>query len=342
MKLTGLLVIVLAALVGVGGHMALRGATEPRDAGGLKPPVYTPDCIAANGVIEGARPEVALRPEVPGTIAAIYFRENEEVHAGAVLVELRNDTQKHQVALAQAELQIARAELERLQNGERQEKRDAVASLEKARQALFDQAKADYMRAQGSRTATSREDFDSRYYLMLRAKAELEAVQAERALVEAPPRADELAAAEGRVSAAEARLRLAEAELAKTRLVAPTDGRILHVHAEPGELAGPTSARPVILMADLSKRRVRAFIEELDAARVRVGQPAVITVDGLPGRVFRGTVAVVMPRMGKRAVQTDAAEEYKDLFFREVLIDLDEADELTVNLRVKAKIDTRP
>jgi multidrug resistance efflux pump len=89
----------------------------------------------------------------------------------------------------------------------------------------------------------------------------------------------------------------------------------------------------------VSKRRVRAFVEELDAVRVRRGQKAVITADGLPGRELHGTVALVLPRMGRRAPQSDAPGEYKDLYFREVLIDLNEAEELPINLRVQVLID---
>jgi multidrug resistance efflux pump len=134
------------------------------------------------------------------------------------------------------------------------------------------------------------------------------------------------------------RLRVAQAELAKTRLTAPSGGRVLRVYAEPGQLAGPNSAQPILLFADLSKRRVRAFIEELDVSRVAVGQRALVTIDGMPDREFNGTVAMVLPRMGKRTLQTDAPEEYKDLYFREVLIDLDSSAELMLNLRVKTRI----
>jgi multidrug resistance efflux pump len=338
MKITWLLVIVLVALTAVSGHLALKGKWDAGDSPRPQAPAYCPDQVAANGVVEGARPEVALRPEITGTIAAIYFRENQEVAKGNVLVELANETQKQQVALARAEVATAKAELERLQNGERPEKRTAVAALERAKRAFYLQAKADWERAQKSQSAISSEKRDLDHYRMLRAQAELEQATAEHALVEAPARVDEVAAAEGRVAAAEARLRLAEAELAKTCLTAPTAGRILRVYAEPGELACPASAQPILLLADLSKCCVRAFVEELDASRVRVGQCAVVTVDGLPDWEFAGTVAVVMPRMGKRAVQTEAPEEYKDLYYREVLIDLAPSDVLTVNLRVKTRI----
>ena len=44
----------------------------------------------------------------------------------SLLAELRNESQRHQVALAEAELTIARAQLERLRNGERAERRRAL------------------------------------------------------------------------------------------------------------------------------------------------------------------------------------------------------------------------
>jgi len=60
----------------------------------------------------------------------------------------------------------------------------------------------------------------------------------------------------------------------------------LQVFAEPGKLASPTTAQPILILADLSKRRVRAFVEELDVDRIEVGRTATVTVDGLPGRTF--------------------------------------------------------
>jgi hypothetical protein len=94
----------------------------------------------------------------------------------------------------------------------------------------------------------------------------------------------------------------------------------------------------VLLLADLSHLRVRTFVEELDATRVRLGQTVTITADGLPGREFLGKVAQVAPRMGRRAPQTDSPGEYKDMYFREVMVDSDGARELPLNLRVQTKI----
>ena len=274
-------------------------------------------------------------------LAAIPVVEGQQVTKGTLLAELRNDVQRHQVALASAELAIAEAEFERLRNGERPESRQAAAAQEQARRVQYQQAKADWERSRklSERGNISPEEHDRAYFAMMRAQADFEAATAERQLVEAPARADELAAAEGRVAVAEAKLLLARAELEKTRLVAPCDGRILRVLAEPGELAGPIAREPVLLFADLAKCRVRAFVEELDVTQVCVGQAAEVTTDSLAGASFPGRVVLVAPRMGKHAPQTDEPGEYKDLYFREIIIELDgPGDELPLNLRVQARI----
>lgn len=339
-----LLVIAIGAMAGILSQFYLAGVSQPpaTDSGG-QPLKTTPNQVAANGVVEGAHSEAALRFEVTGILAAIHAREGQEVRRGTVLAELDNDTQKHHVALARAELAIARAELERLRNGERPEKRKASAAVEAARRAVLDQAQADFKRSQDllRRNAASGEQLDNDHFKWLRAKADLAEAVAEHALIEAPARKEDIAAAEGRVASAEAKLHLAETDMAKTRLLARSSGRILRIHAELGELATPNNVQPLFTMADLSHLRVRAFVEELDAGRVRAGQRAIVTADGYPGQEFPGTVALIIPRMGKQAPQTDEAHEYKDMYFREVLIDLDSTTaDLPVNLRVQVRIDT--
>jgi hypothetical protein len=66
-----------------------------------------------------------------------------------------------------------------------------------------------------------------------------------------------------------------------------------------------------------------------------------VTCDGLPGNEFRGIVREVLPRMGKRGLKTDAPEEYKDVYFREVLIELAEGAGLLLNLEVRVQIEVR-
>lgn len=271
-------------LAGMGYGLASR---EPVPHG---PSPARQPCVAALGYVEGARPEVPLRPQAAGAIARIHVRRGSQVAAGELLVELESAVQQAQVALAQAELG-------------RHEKDQELAGSEVSR----------------ARNASSR-SADSVSGL------ELDRLRIGHQL------------AGKRLQEARARLHLAEAELAKTRIVSPFAGQVLEINAEPGEMAGPSSAQPLLILGDLSRRRVLAYVDEADAMRVQRGQDAVVTVDGLAGREFVGRVAEVKARMGKRPVHSDAPDEYKDIWSRGVYVDLDGGRELLSNLRVKVKI----
>jgi RND family efflux transporter MFP subunit len=273
-----------ALLAGMAYGLASREPAPPGPSPARQP------CVAALGYVEGARPEVPLRPQATGTIAKIHVRRSGQVTAGELLVELESAVQQAQVALAQAEV-------------ERHEKDQELAGNEVNR----------------ARNASSR-SADS-----------VSGLELDRLRI-----GHQLAAK--RLQEARARRRLAEAELAKTRIVAPFAGQVLEVNAEPGEMAGPGSTQPLLILGDLSRRRVLAYVDETDAMRVQLAQKAVVTVDGLAGREFIGRVSEVKARMGKRPVHSDAPDEYKDIWSRGVYVDLDDGGELLSNLRVKVKI----
>jgi RND family efflux transporter MFP subunit len=247
--------------------------------------------VTANGVTEGLGREVPLRPEIPGQLAAIHFRDNEDVAAGAVIAELQNSVQKAQVAQAEADIKVADAELQRCN-----------INWERAQKLL-------------SRNAGTREEADTQFFNMK--------------------------VAEGRLGSAKAQLQLARAQLEQTYLKAPRAGRVLSVEAEVGQQAGPASPKPVVIFADLSRRRVRAFVEELDAFNVKVGQPARITIDQVADKEYTGKIVVILPRMAEDTVRSNQPGEYRDLFYRHALIEIDGGDDLPTNMRCRAWIDIK-
>jgi hypothetical protein len=83
---------------------------------------------------------------------------------------------------------------------------------------------------------------------------------------------------------------------------------------------------------------VQAFVEEYDAPRVRTGMAVDVAADGIPDRVFRGTVSALSPRMDRKQHWTDRPDEQFDTKTREVWIDLENADGLVLGLRVDVTI----
>lgn len=103
---------------------------------------------------------------------------------------------------------------------------------------------------------------------------------------------------------AEARLAMAQAALAQnetmlrySRITAPFDGVITMRYVDVGAFvpaatgSGNPQAAAIVTLMDYSTVRVRIAVPEIEAARVQVGQPVVVTTDSLPGKVFRGKVS---------------------------------------------------
>jgi HlyD family secretion protein len=143
-----------------------------------------------------------------------------------------------------------------------------------------------------------------------------------------------LRAAEARISAAAAEVDLAKIGLSKTELRAPCRGQVLAVHGEPGELTAPDSKLPVVILSDTSTIRVRAYVEELDAPRVKLNALAHVTADGLPGVSYTGHVVSLSPCMEKKSWTDDRPNEIYDTKTREVVVELQNSPDLIVGLRV--------
>lgn len=297
--------------------------------------------IYAAGRIEGAAPEIELRPQLAGRVEEVLVREGDFVRKGQVLLRLDDRQYRHEAALAGAQLALARAQLERLKGGARPQEIAEAEAVLRAKQSQLEHARLTWDRTSKLRetetVAQHRADEDR--IRVATSSAEAEAAQARVDLLKAAAREDEVRIEEARVQSARAGLDLAELQIDRAQLKAPCDGQVLDVDAGVGELVGPDSRRPVVVMADTSRTHVRAFVEELDAPRVRAGMTATVVTDGLPGRRFFGRVYRVSPRMDRKQLWTDRPSERYDTKTREVWIELDQGEPLVVGLRVDVVID---
>ena len=126
------------------------------------------------------------------------------------------------------------------------------------------------------------------------AGGQLAQTEAERDRVKAGATAEEIAVLEAQVAQAEAALAQAESALAKATLVAPFAGTVGVIQLREGEVISPGAA--VLILGDLSTLRVETTdLDEIDVARVEVGQQATVTFDALPERLFNGHVTRVSP-----------------------------------------------
>jgi RND family efflux transporter MFP subunit len=116
-------------------------------------------------------------------------------------------------------------------------------------------------------------------------------------------RRDTLAAAEARRDAARAAIDRLEAEAARYRILAPIDGVVIARHADPGETVAP--AAPLVTIADLTRLRIEAEVDEFDIPRIAPDAQATITAEGYPGPGWRGRVEEIADAVGPRRTRPE-------------------------------------
>ncbi|MEO3677886.1 efflux RND transporter periplasmic adaptor subunit [Rheinheimera sp. FR7-31] len=198
-----------------------------------------------------------------GTVAALHVQNGDRVTQGQLLMSMWD--QDLQARLEQAKAQLKVAELAK---AERCDASDRAAREAKRAQSL--------------------------------AKQKLLSDEAlDQALTNAELTRHSCQRADAEISVANAQLTLQQALLSQTRLLAPFDGVVAEINGEVGEFVTPSPPGIITLPAvDLIADHclyVRAPIDEVDAAGIRVGMPVNITLDAYRGRQFAGTVSRIAP-----------------------------------------------
>lgn len=204
-----------------------------------------------------------LAPSLGGQIATLAVREGDRVKTGDLLLELWNQDLTAQVSLAEREAEAAEARA-----------RSACLNAENAEREAARQVKLD------QRRLTSEETLDRAITAAQAGRADCEAAQAT-----------------ARVSAA--KVGVAHANLAKTRLTAPFPGIVAEVSGELSEYVTPSPpgipTPPAVDLIDDACHYVSAPIDEVDAAKVRLGAEVRVTLDAFGDRVFAGRVRRLAP-----------------------------------------------
>jgi HlyD family secretion protein len=145
-----------------------------------------------------------------------------------------------------------------------------------------------------------------------------------------------------------ATLRSYQNQLDLTMAVAPFDGIVTNEPVREGETVVEgiqnTQGSTFMTLADMSVVTAEVKVDETDIVNIQIGQSADVTVDALPGRVFKGHVTLagdqaLLRSTGLATLQsTTGTEEAKDF---KVIITLDNpSNELRPGLSTTAKITT--
>ena len=145
----------------------------------------------------------------------------------------------------------------------------------------------------------------------------------------------DLESAQARRTTTEAELRRIQAVLDKSRILVPINGTITMRHVEPGETV--TVGARLVTVADLGRTRVEAEVDEFDVAKVRVGDPAVVTAEG-DSQQWRGKVEEIPDTVSPRRIKPQDPSKPTDARVLLVKVALNGTTTLKLGQRVEVRI----
>jgi HlyD family secretion protein len=336
---TILIAAAIAVTVGV-GLQTLSDRTSLSNLAGTAhadTPAPIPQWAAsATGRVEPKDGEVRIASEVGGKIVEVLAKTNDQVKAGDLLLRLDDADYYTKIAAAAAEAGVRERERSEEQATglalDRRNAEDAVANAHRdvfAAHEAFDAAYRSAKTDKGSEDAveTARKDLASKEDALTDAKNKLAEIDAKPGM----PLPQRL---ESSLALARSDLTSAELALERTRIRAPADGTVLNVLAKVGETAVPSPDSALVVFGDMSSLRLRAEVEERDAAKVHVGQRVVVKADAFPDKTFDGTVTSISQSLGAPRIATRGPRRPNDVEVVEVMVDLDGHPPLFTGMRV--------
>ena len=280
---------------------------------------HEPTRLNLSGNIEVIQVEASFR--VAGKVLERPVDEGYMVKSGQLLARLDAQDLEQQVAMRAADAATARATLDAALAGSRKEEIEASkAALEQANADLRrlepDVARLRDLQQQG---ILSLRDYQATQAAFEAARGKVRQADQQYTLVRIGPRKEDLDQARARFEQAQQALALARTQLGYATLTAPVSGVILSKNIEPMEYVAPGTS--VVTMADLGQVWLRAYLEESDLGRVKVGQKAFVTTDTYPGKRYEGRVSFIASEAEFTPKSVQTRKERAKLVYR-IKIDL--------------------
>src|SRR5215470_18020237 len=330
-------VVVFAAVIGMTVYQSHKNLVTVQTGKAQKQTLAA--VVSASGEIK-PKTYVNIGANAFGKIVKLHVKEGDRVRKGQLLAQLENVQSAADVDAMKASLQAAETDSVAADAA----MKTAMADLNRAKSDEA-RAKLDYDRASGlyHDQLIAKQDYDARKATWEQADAGVAQAQARIAQAKAQKESTDK-----RITQNSANLTRVSDVLRKTIYEAPFDGVITNLPVREGEtvVIGIQNAPGSTLMtiADMSVITSEVKVDETDIVNVKLGQPAEVTIDAIPRKVFHGTVteignnAIVRSTGVATSQQSSTSQEAKD--FKVVVTLEDPPQDLRPGLSSTAKITT--
>ena len=331
-------VVVLGGIVLVSVNQANKGVVTVQTAkvtkqdslvslvtasGEVKPTTYTN--IAAQGY---------------GRITQIFVKEGDHVKKGDKLLTQENVQANADVQAQEAASNSAASGVQAAEASYKAAQADLISQ-----EANLEKAKLDYDRGQGlyKDGLIPKQDFDQRKTTYDAASAAVDSARARVSLLRA-----QMEQSRSQLNQSRAMLVHTQDILHKTIYTSPINGIVSYLPERVGDyVVMGIQNQPgsfIMTLSDMSTVTAEVKVDETDIVSVKMGQEADVTIDAIPGKVFKGKVTevgsqAVLRSSGLTTTQTTTStQEAKD--FKVVVTLENPPDNLRPGLSATAKIKT--
>ena len=317
--------IVVPLVLAAGGVLAYQYWKSAQSA-------LPPGIVSGNGRIEANLTDASAKE--PLRVKEVLVNEGDLVKPQQPLLRLDTSTIDAELAKNQAAVAGAREQLVAATAGIATARADvaaAMAEIASAKAAIVQeesrirlaQIEVERESKMLADRATSQRALDVRQTMLETTKATLASAQARAAAAQARADASQARAetSQAQAEAAKQQIEVALAEVARTKtriddavLISPVSGRVLYRLVEPGEVLGPGGK--ALTIVDLSDVYMEIFLPAEQAARLKVGSEARITLDSEPNQSAAARVSFVSPEAQFTPKQVETRSEREKLMFR--------------------------
>lgn len=239
---------------------------------------------------------------VDGRVLEYLVNAGQSVGAGQPLAQLRTGTIELEIAAAESELRLRRAELDELENGSLPEEIALAEASVEAAQAATDFAKSRLQRAEKlfrDSAGLSLDEFEQTRSMSLQAAATLVEAKNRAELVRQGPRKEQLAQAIAKVAMQEGWIAVLRDRMEKYTIRSPFAGFVSGELTEAG--AWVKSGDAVASVVEIDPVEVEVFVPEANVRFIKIGSLCSIQVESIPDQVFEGRIEQIVPLADARA-----------------------------------------
>jgi membrane fusion protein YbhG len=254
-----------------------------------RPPQNGPVVLTGNVEVR----QVNLGFKVAGRIQSLKVDEGDAVIEGQVLAQLEKIYFEDSIAQLTAQRDQAKANLAKMQAGNRPEDIAQAEANVKEKEATLTNGKITLDRAEQllKGAVGTRKAFDDAQATYREAEARLNSAREALRLMRAGFRSEDIEAARAQLADREAALQVAQRQFADADLTAPSGGVVLSRVREAGAIVA--AGETVFVLSLTDPVWVRSYVSEVDLGRIRPGMEVSVKIDTPGAPLLRGRVGFI-------------------------------------------------